>query len=423
MRLVCLLALLSLTAAAQNVAPEVLQLHRIKVHLLDEVSRLPNYTCLETITRFHKESSQQRLSPLDIVRLEIVYSDHREWYGSPGERKLNGDNPGAFVAGGMIGNGAFAMSLYNILAGADITFRGEEALDGRTALRYDFHLPRMLKGLMITLRGGQGTVGEEGSFWVDPRSLDLIRHESRVTEIPPYLPLRESATTVSYTRTDIGGTDALLPQSATLHLIENSGVEGYDRLDFTHCRAFSAESAIHFETEPDAKAPPESQPGAIPPSDPTEAVPAFLPVTLLLASPISDRTAVGTLIQAKVSGDVRHKGKVVVDDGATVRGRIRRLERFEATGENEFIVGLEFTEVEAAQGPLRFYADFLRIDKNSRIRPATAERIPLPGAPPNRERVLVLPELPGVASFFVSGKSFTIPTGFRMMWRTRGLIR
>jgi hypothetical protein len=420
MRLLWLLAMCSWSPAAQEVAPEYLQLARIKLHLADEVARLPNYTCLETISRFHKQSWTPRLAPLDTVRLEIVYSDGHEWYGSPGERKLAADNPVALVDGGMIGNGAFGMSLHNVLAGANLTYKGEETLRGRTALRYDYNLPRMLKALAITLRGGQGTVGEEGSFWVDAHTLDAMRLESRVTEIPPFLPLRSAESTVNYERTRIGGADALLAQHSTLHMIETNGSEGYDRLDFTHCRAFSAESAIRFETA-EGPAPPEDarKPAA---DAPMPAVPAFLPVTLLLTTPISDQTPVGTLIEATVSGDVRHKGKVVIADGATARGRVRRLERFLEDSARQYLVGFEFTEVDTPAGSLRFYADFLRIDKNSRIRPA-AERVPVRGVVPNREQIILLPALPGVASFFVDGKSFTIPKGFRIMWRTRGLIR
>jgi hypothetical protein len=33
---------------------------------------------------------------------------------------------------------------------------------------------------------------------------------------------------------------------------------------------------------------------------------------------------------------------------------------------------------------------------------------------------VTLLELPGVASFFVSGATFVLPRGFRTFWRTRG---
>src|SRR5438270_1481000 len=171
---------------AQSITPDVRLLVRIKSHMREELSHLPNYTCLETIARFRKEPGREppskgQLKPLDTVRLEIVYSDHREWYGSPGDRKLSSDDPAGFVGSGMIGNGAFARTLHNIFEGAILTYRGEEAWGGRTAVRYDFHLPRLLKGLEVTLAGGTGTVGEEGSLWVDPQTLDLIHLESHAS--------------------------------------------------------------------------------------------------------------------------------------------------------------------------------------------------------------------------------------------------
>jgi len=107
--------LLAGAAVPQDLAPDVLLLSRIKRHLREELAHVPNYTCLETISRFHNNPGQNpqssQLKPLDTVRLEIVYTDHREWYGSPGARDLTVDNPVAFIGTGMIGNGAFAMTL------------------------------------------------------------------------------------------------------------------------------------------------------------------------------------------------------------------------------------------------------------------------------------------------------------------------
>ena len=417
---------LACVGCAQDLPPEVLLLARIKTHMREELAHLPNYTCLETIARYHKAAghpspSQGDLRPLDTVRLEIVYSNREEWYGSPGDRSLSTRNPLEFIGSGMIGNGVFALTLSNILEGATFTYRGEDASSGRTTVRYDFHLPRLLKGLEISIAGGVGTVGEEGTLWADPQSLDLVRLEARAEDIPPFLPLVEASTKVSYARMRIGVHDVLLAQQGELHMLETSGVESYDDLEFTHCRAFSARSAISFGEEP-------TEPSkASPPDQPTgKAVPAFLPVTVQLTTPITDKDAVGALIEGKVSGDVVHKGKIVIPNGSVVRGRIRRLERWQGTGSWDFIVGLEFTEVEVNGGPLRFYADLLRIDRNPGIRPTLSERVPVRdgrGGVRTGQETITLPELPGVASFFVSGTTFTIPSGFRMVWRTRGLIR
>src|SRR5215831_1572156 len=181
-------------AAVAAVAQDTAQLGRIRAHLHDELARVPNYTCLETVTRFRKDARsrvwrERVLGLLDIVRLEIVYADHREWYGSPGERRLTETNPSKYVGGGMMAKGAFAGTLNNIVSAGEMTYAGEEEVSGRPAVRYDFHLARSLGALVINVLGAQGTVGQEGSLWIDPRSLDLIRMEAQVAEIPPHLPL------------------------------------------------------------------------------------------------------------------------------------------------------------------------------------------------------------------------------------------
>ena len=135
-----------------------------------------------------------------------------------------------------------------------------------------------------------------------------------------------------------------------------------------------------------------------------------------LTTPITEKDAVGTLIAAKVCGNVVRKGKVIIPNGSVVRGRIRRLERYQATTSLEFIVGIEFTEVEVTGRPLRFYADLLRIDKEPGICPSLSE--PAVANSSIGLQALTLHELPGVASFFVDGKAFIVPSGFRMVWRT-----
>ena len=158
---------LACIAAAQDLSPELQLLVRIKSHMREEISHVPNYTCLETISRFHKEWGNQskppgKWKPLDTVRLEVVYSNHREWYGAPGDRNFTADDPVGFIGSGMIGTGAFAMLLDNVLGEAQVTYRGQEDLGGRTAVQYDFRLPD--GELEISIPGGFGTVGQEGSL-------------------------------------------------------------------------------------------------------------------------------------------------------------------------------------------------------------------------------------------------------------------
>ena len=304
---------------------------------------------------------------------------------------------------------------------AMFTAEGEDSIDGRAAVKYGFRLPRMSGGLEISIAGGSGAVGEEGEFWADPQSLDLMRLHVRAAEIPPWLPLTRAEYDVTYARSRLGGLDTLLAQHADVHMLEAAGTEGFDRFDFTHCRVFQASSNIHFEGAPDAAgaAGPSEPPGhAAAPAMP--AVPALLPITVLLATRVTDRDTVGQLIEGHVAGAVRHKGKVIVEDGAAVRGRIRRLDRYEDGA--HFVVGLEFTEVETPGGPMRFYADLLRLEKRKGVRPVLHESVRVPDSGTSTAEV-TLPELPGVATFFVDGKTFELPAGFRTEWRTRGILR
>jgi len=406
-------------AAPQDLAPEVLLLSRIKRHLREELAHIPNYTCLETISRFRggrKPGAQSgnKPAPLDTIQLEIVYTDKREWYGSPGASQLSVDNPVAFIGGGMIGTGAFAIAMNNMVEGGIFTYRGEDPVQGRPAVKYDFRIPALTRPLEISMEGTTGVVGEEGSIWVDPSSLDLIRVESHAVEIPPYLPIGEASMSVEYARMRIAGTDTLLAQTADSRLIDDSGIESYNRMEFTHCHSYSTSSAITFDTKPAPAA--ESAPAA--PSL-GAAVPPFLEVSILLTTPVSDKDSVGSLIEGKISGDVVRKGKVVVPDGSVVHGRIRALDHYPDL--DAFAVGLEFSDVDVHGEAMPFYADFLHTDDDPRLVIHFLTRAK--NGPRLADRVITQPELPGVASFFVKGPDFTLPAGFRTVWRTRGLRR
>jgi hypothetical protein len=220
----------------------------------------------------------------------------------------------------------------------------------------------------------------------------------------------------------IGDDNVLLAQQADLHMLHATGMESYNRLDFTHCHAYSAHSDLRFDPKPEES--PQASPSIPSATDGAgQNVPVLLLVAVELTTSISDQDSVGTLIEGKVSSDVLRKGKLVIPHGSAVRGRIRRLER--SPGDGAFILALEFTEVDAPAGPLPFYADLLRIDKNPEIQPTFSERVLVSSSQgvQAREEAITITELPGVASLLVSGTTFSIPNGFRMVWRTRGPIR
>lgn len=418
-------------ARPQELAPEVLLISRIKRHTAQEIARLPNCACLETVQRFHKPAGG-KMRPLDTVRLEVLYEGDRELFASPGARQFTDQHPSAFSSSGMMADGFFALYLKSVLLDKAAThrYRGEANLAGRRQVRYDFELPVMMSGFTIHMAEGSGTVGLKGSLWADPESFDVLRLEIHADQIPTNLPISESTTVIDYARTRVGAEEVLLPQSGEARLVRFTGEESLNLTELTHCRSFGARSTLTFDagSSPRADGPGEAV------AAPQEAGPPVrhvlergLVVVVKLATAITDKAAVGSLIEGTVAGNVNYRGKVVVSDGATVTGRIRRLERSK-DGSGFFIVGLEFTEIASGGARQRFYADLQDYDGAAgpgKLMMASRTRTPslFDGGTEIKTATesVRIPDLPGVGSFFVRGQHLDLPKGFRMVWKTRPL--
>ncbi len=253
--------------------------------------------------------------------------------------------------------------------------------------------------------------------------------ELQADNFPPTLPVTELTTRIDYGRTVLNDSlTALLPETADLRMVLESGEVSHNVVDFTHCRVFGAESTINFEA-PDS---PEQAPGFGTASvDQTlRSLPGGLQVAVKLKSRILGEMAVGTLIDGVVSGDVREKHVVTIPDGSVVRGRIRRMERYNDPFPY-FIVGLEFTEVEAQGIRYLFYADLAGIDPAPGVElKLSTQNITtlqgngtLAGGLTLRQTMesLSLYSLPGVAAFFYKGEKLNLPEDFRTVWKTRPL--
>jgi hypothetical protein len=184
------------------------------------------------------------------------------------------------------------------------------------------------------------------------------------------------------------------------------GELSFDRSDFTHCRAYQANSVVHFGEVTDA-GPGEAVPAPRPRAT-AASLPPSLRVAIALAAPVAVNQPVGTPVEARVTSNVESEGKIVLPKGALVHGRIRRIHRYDA---RKWSVELEFTDVEANGVSSRFYADLVSVDQFLMV------AIPAGRA----DYKVALAPLPGVASLYVSGTFVTLPAGLRMIWRTTGL--
>src|ERR1700758_3904276 len=104
------LALAAPLLGAQDTAldPAVLLLARIKVHMMETLTRQPNYTCLETVERWQRSGLARQFSFIDRLRLEVAFVDGKEMFAWPGSQQFEDHDLRDWVPSGTFGTGEFA---------------------------------------------------------------------------------------------------------------------------------------------------------------------------------------------------------------------------------------------------------------------------------------------------------------------------
>lgn len=404
----------------------VLNLSKIRRNVETSAMRVPDYACLETIVRHGRQSPQQALRHLDTLQLEVGIINNKEVYSWPGAETFGDVRPGDLVSFGAVSTGEFMQLLRAVFIGnmSVITWHGEETLNGRRALRYNWVLPLLGFRSQVNLSGISGDVSLKGSFWADAGTLELLRLESQADEIPPMLPLARMATRIDYGKMPIHGRTVWFPQSAESHLLQTSGQETLNQIEFSHCRQYSGASTISFDD-------PAPTAAAAPPK-PLERIdlPPGVTLNLRLDTEIdSARANVGDPITAQLTADAVLKKQVLIPAGALVKGRIRRLERSTELTPH-YVVGLEFSVIESPTQRARFYGLLETVQPVTGLTTLLAKS----GASSTHysgtssmqgfrletgtTETLAFRDLPGVGTFFMSGQSFRLAPGLRMTWKT-----
>jgi hypothetical protein len=399
----------------------VIQIAQLKRNVRANVGQLSNYTCLETIERARRKSDRQPFRYTDSVRVEVAVVKDRELFSWPGANQFEERDITQMVTGGTIASGDFSSDLSAVLVNdvGTITFHGEEDLLGRRALRWDYFIPLNLSGWRVTHGGASGVVARRGSFWADAESLQLLRLESNAEEFPPGLPVAAVKIATDYARVRVGRHELLLPQRTELILTDITLGQSRNLVEFSHCREFTTETAMRF----DSPAPREAEPAAV-----SEILlPPGLRISARLDHAVESRTtAVGDAISATLDSPVEQKGRIFVPKGATLRGRIRRLERY-SDPRDHYVVGLEFTDIEFPGHHARFFGemeDIASVAGMKTLMSASSLRsrsFPHPGNltvyESATETFSNLP-IPGVGTFYMEGKQFRVPEGLHVTWKT-----
>lgn len=338
-KVVVLLAVLCLRAQTR-LSPDLETLTKIRTRMIFNLDHQPNYTCVETIERFSRAKSTNKLKVVDTLRLEVALVDGREMFAWPGSKKFDDSDITQMVTTGAIGNGNFGIHAKALFATRSATFHflGEEDFQGKKALRFDYNISQMQSGYHIRVGAASAVVGYHGLFYADPNTFNVERIEVIADKIPVELTLSSVDNKIDYAMTHIGEDDFLLPSQSELSMIGMEGGEERNHVRFTSCRQFSGESVVTFDDAPLTK------PDAAPIPTREFDLPAGLEIELETTTDIDLRTsAIGDPIHARVRRDVKQKGEIVVPKGATATGRIVRMEKSETYS----ILGIEFPQIEA----------------------------------------------------------------------------
>ena len=409
---IALLTLTPILSAQSGLPPEVLLLSKIKRLAKQDLSRIPNFTCFETIERSSRTHESKPFSSVDVVLVEVAHVGDHELFAWPGASHFENPDLSAMIGSGLVSNGEFVSHARSVFVGdlGIVHYAGVDEVRGRHAARYDYQTSAAFSGYTVHNAGKGATVAVKGSFWADSTNFDLLRLTAIATDIPLDLGVRAVSTELDYSRIRIGSSDYLLPEAATVQIALDTGVEQRNRIEFTHCRQYSTESVLSF-ADPDLE---QARAAASPPPD--RIVEVFLPrdliVTVGLETPIQLAHArIGDAISAVLDSDLKQKGRLIAPKGAVISGRVRLMQR-EKSG---YTVGLEFTDMTLEHGHSRFLAKLVNVD--SRYAQSDAAPEPTRGSGIHLDLPMALP---GVATFFVPDRVTELPKGLRMQWKTAG---
>ncbi len=213
-------------------------LTRVKQHGRASFEHIPDYVCRQTVKRFEKPRNASAFKPAGGESLEVASGGERGSLLLAMVSRLCDPDEVVVADHGFPAAGASPALVRNIFVygNAFITPSGEERVLGKPALRYEFEMTEALSGFTVRGREREVTSAVSGTFWVDAETLDPLRIEEHAEGFSWRLGIRDIAIAITYGRTRIGSSDALLPQSAETVFSDPRGGQKKTTLEFTGCR-------------------------------------------------------------------------------------------------------------------------------------------------------------------------------------------
>jgi len=364
-RMLVLVSVGAVTRAQQD--PRAL-LALVSQHVMDSVTRLPEYVATVTIERrtFEPHIGSQlhscddvaaeqksphwkvRLATSDTVRADVANgmagapmggetpSDMYSWVGGnhyvPALRgvQLADDRDSMQLVLPGATTGALSGLARNVFSGqdeADFSYIGDQTQRGRLLAEFAFSVPPRSSHLRFFLPSEQITTGYDGRFLVDADSGKLIQLVVRTALLPAHTGVCEVTQSLDYGTVTLDGEDVLLPVLVVARFTRPDGTELENRMTYSNFRKGSATTTA-AEVLASVEQTTPSNPG----------LPPRIRFTMALSQPIDTAIArFGDRIQAVlVTSMVEKSGKVLFPAGTVVNGRVIKLARVYGSTESVY---------------------------------------------------------------------------------------
>lgn len=376
-----LLAMLVLKLAGSAQAPDPAHvLQATSERLLDDLKRMPRYTCVQTITRTYYGSkhfghpscstliaehdagkTKLPMQSWDRLRLEVALVEGSSVYSWVGAPRFADDTLDKLAGSGPLGSGDFGVFLSGILHHAVLSFRGERTEDGTRLLEYSYEMPVSKSSYRVKVPNGWAVTGYDGTLLLDPQTNDLVRLVVRTNELPSASLACRATSEVTYRRTLIHQRMVLVPHDTKLYTIGRPGNESVSETSYANCREYSSTIKMMFGEETITPGP---APASNPAPEPTPALPlpSGLSFSVHFTTPVDiDKAAAGDPIEAVLTAPMRDKKKAVVASaGARLHGRLRTVKMW-ITAYAPLQIGIQFESIEIEGRSVPLNAIFLPV--------------------------------------------------------------
>jgi hypothetical protein len=397
--------------------------------VLASAREIPNYTCVETVSRDYLEPAAvalpracsvllaQRQFPTpdlvlslhstDRLRLDVTMTRKGEIYSWSGASRFDDATVDHVVRSGPFGTGSFGGFLAVVFETDVKKFKFERRITAgdRTLMEYSFQVAQSDSHYTVKADNSWLRIAYGGTFQVDADTADVVRMTITTGDLPPATGTCRSTTTMELTRVRIGEGQFLLPNQTSQRFISPNAEESVNTARFANCREFRGESTVNFS--------PDSAPAANELGKGASAKAPSLPLGLtfsieLTASISTDTAAAGDAFSAKLTAALRDaRGKVLAPKGALVEGHLLRVQSYFRPPEAVVVLKPEALWVRSARVLLSVDRDWTRVMAEGRKKGKKSLEILLP-----------LQGEENSGAFRFQGGHVTVPAGFQSEWRT-----